>query len=242
MRRPSIWAVVAQVILLLIVGAFYIFLMWSAWTDPSSRDAIYGFVIFALLFFVVLGSALTGASGFAREKENGTWEALRLSSLAPDEILWGKVWAFLTATFIYILPLVPLLLASMDRNHSMNSAGPLQVLGSFILIGITGLLYHLFGLWISWGFRRTNPAVGWTLCAVTAFLVIWPIACGVSNMSGLVSGTHPFVALMAVNWGMGYPGSNNGQGILFDVLALIASVFLWGTLSNRMSNRKFDGL
>lgn len=148
--------------------------MWILGFPESARDQ-YQAVISLLLLIILVAAPLRGANGIARERENGTWETLRLSLLEPRTILWGKASApliFLTGLLLITAPLWIASFVSSLFHGSFFVRGyefylsPRIILGSVALLYATTFVLNAIGLTFSWRSRSSAAAIGWTLSLV----------------------------------------------------------------------------
>jgi hypothetical protein len=161
---------------------------------------------FAWLGLCVLSlyAAVTGAGGFTRERESGTWEGIRLSLLRPAQILHGKFWPLAGAGVALSLPFLFGLLMCVkwdltrwDETESGNyfldrfSLWHALVVYAFCLGAV--FFASATALLISWFSRRTSVAVGLTICALSLWFA------GVPGLFYGVFGNQTIKELGAVN-------------------------------------------
>ncbi|BCM89657.1 hypothetical protein IAD21_01504 [Abditibacteriota bacterium] len=128
----------------------------------------------------VLGVALVGtfaASSFAREREAGTWEGVRLSLLSNGQIARTKWASPLVAFALLTFPLWLLLFAFAPIGDW--SGVPFRVLLSGGLAVAASLSFvSALAVWISLRARNTTTATCWTLGTLLALFCIAPVAWG----------------------------------------------------------------
>lgn len=179
-RHISRWLTAVLACCSLVVLYYYLLWAWEIATSPASRWEFWWWLVTMTLLPVMLTSAILGAMAFSREREAGTWEALRLSLLTPQEIIWGKMSASLLVCLIYSLPLWPLLLMCVSTvtyqgeivfNGGYSNIGGYSVFYVSLTQAVATLLILTSAAWcctacgmiFSWFCRRTPTAVGWTL-------------------------------------------------------------------------------
>ncbi len=145
----------------------------DALLDPPGRVAGAAFLLWTEW---LLGAALVGtwaASGYAREREAGTWEGLRLSLLGSGAIARTKWASPLLAFALLTIPLWGLLLAFA---HVGNWSGvPIAVLLAGALVVATSLgVISALGNWVSLRARNTTTATCWTLGLLLGGFAIAP--------------------------------------------------------------------
>ena len=120
----------------------------------------------ALLYFLwVTGALAVGAlasSSFARERESGTWEALKLSLLTPLEIVRAKWLSPLWAVLIYSLPLWLIVPFGVSFRDKLGMDADVMVLSAGIVALSLGTI-SMIGLLVSWRAKQPNIALGWVL-------------------------------------------------------------------------------
>ncbi len=252
MRRPGWLVVVAELLLGLIVAGFYLLALYWAWFEPSSREVIWWVICTVALIVLMLCCAVMGANGFAREREKGTWEGLRLCLLRPAEIVRGKIGgSLLTCLLFAALPLWPLLLPCISLGPTTdNSFGvtqthnygvsPAQALATVLIFVGTAWSHTLFGLWVSWRCAKTAVAVGWTLGSLFGLYVLMPVFLAFASRPGLDLATlwgltNPVAALLMIGEPPHY-GSALATGWPFLAVALGSGLLLNFLLVSAMEN------
>jgi ABC-type transport system involved in multi-copper enzyme maturation permease subunit len=104
-------------------------------------DATNGFLAqgvgILLLASLVVGIRCSGA--VTGERERQTWEALLLSPLSPRELIRGKLWGIMGASYIYLVACgLPALLLS-------TIAGPLALFWTVLWLAVTVLAMYFMG-------------------------------------------------------------------------------------------------
>jgi ABC-type transport system involved in multi-copper enzyme maturation permease subunit len=218
MRQPPAAVIVAEVILGLIVGYYYLRTLYGAWFDVQQRTTIWWVICGVGIIVVMLATPVMGANAFARERENGTWEGIQLSLLSARDIVMGKLGGSLIACFLFSIPVWPLLLPCIRwrlepfetywNDHGVRLPVALAVL---LVFASTAFAYTAFGMWISWRIRRTSAAVGAALGSLFATLILLPVMCAILDFDGdftaaVLGITNPLVVLaMASDSGPGEP-------------------------------------
>ena len=168
---------------LLLVGAGVSVWMWAVYalTDRTGRGV--GVVVAGVLYFLwVLGAfsvAALSSSSFARERESGTWEGLKLSLLAPLHIARVKWMSPLITFAYYAAPLWILLPFGVNWNAPNNPYTDVGVMSMLLGIGVVACSLGticILGLVISWRAKAPSAALGWTLGAGALALIIVPVA------------------------------------------------------------------
>jgi ABC-type transport system involved in multi-copper enzyme maturation permease subunit len=114
--------------------------------------------VILLLASLVVGIRCSGA--VTGERERQTWEALLLSPLTTRDLVYGKLWGVMGASYIYLfacgLPAVTLAIV----------AGRLAVFWAVLWLAVTVLAMYFIGavgLWASVGSKSSWQALLWTL-------------------------------------------------------------------------------
>jgi ABC-type transport system involved in multi-copper enzyme maturation permease subunit len=185
--RPITWLLRVGALLSLILCAWT--LLW-VWAEPLTRVGTWQNCITLLLGATMLYSPLAGALTLVRERENGTWENLRLSLLIPRQVLWGKIAAPLILLGGAVLLFAPLWIPCVQWTtiggaaaHYGNGVPLDAALATLALIFATAFCYTSWGAWISARSRNTATAVGWTLGTILLFTFL---------ADGVISGLMPF--------------------------------------------------
>src|SRR5262249_7247616 len=132
----------------------------------EARALLLGICLLYLLWVSVIvpGPAAMSISG---ERDRRTWEALRLTSLRPSQIVAGKLLARLWPAALALVALLPLLL--MGAYTALLSVSRLMLI--LIVLLVSPVPMAAMALWLSIRFRRTRTAV--VLAYVVTGLVFW---------------------------------------------------------------------
>ncbi len=174
LRRASapLWFARSMAFLFAVVG--WVMAMTTLF-DPVARASGASVVLWMEW---ILGVALVGtfaASGFAREREAGTWEGVRLSLLSNGEIARTKWASPLIAFALLTLPLWLLLWAFVPVG-GWNGV-PFRVLLAGALVVATSLGFvSALANWVSLRARNTTTATCWTLGVLLALFWVLPAA------------------------------------------------------------------
>lgn len=167
---PPLWVGRAAVFLFAVVGWLMAMLVVS---DPVGRASGAPTVLWVEW---LLGVALVGtfaASGFAREREAGTWESVRLSLLSSGQIARTKWASPLIAFALLTCPLWVLLFAFAPIGSW--SGVPLRVLLSgALVVGASISFVSALAVWISLRARNTTTATCWTLGSLLVLFCFMP--------------------------------------------------------------------
>ncbi len=136
--------------------------------DAPSRSAMAPYGLRVLLYGGTLGLAAIAATSWTREREGGTWEALKLSLLSPREILRAKWLSPLVSFAYYSAPLWVLLPIGALFVGVVAFA-----LGALVVAAWLGLAVAL-GLWMSWRVKNGTAAIAWTTGILAVLLAGWP--------------------------------------------------------------------
>ena len=208
LRQPPVAVLVVEIVLALGVGVLYLVIAHEAWVNPPSRDTIFWGVGWTGLIVSILAASAQGGAALARERENGTWEALQLSLLSPSQIVRGKLIASLATMIVLSFPAWPLLLLCVrwGGSWSATSAGggigvqPFQFVAAILVWVGTLWLQTLLALFVSARAKKVGGAIGgatgiafaWMLGSLFLFLVNTGSE---SDSVGLLGVLNPLVAL-----------------------------------------------
>lgn len=131
-------------------------------SDEINREAVPIALLYTLWILGALAVAALASSGFARERESGTWEALQLSLLQPREIVCAKWLSPLWAFFIYSLPLWVLVPFGVAFGGRLGMDAGTMALSVGIVALSLGTI-SMIGLLVSWRAKHPNTALGWVL-------------------------------------------------------------------------------
>ena len=160
--RHGGWALMLGRFLLFAVGIGVWGYAIYALTDTFNREDVPIALLYLLWGLGALAVAALSSSGFARERESGTWEALKLSLLSPLEIVRAKWMSPLWAFLIYSLPLwlvVPFGLAFWGKQGM--DAGEMALSIGIVVLSLGTI--SMVGLLVSWRAKHPNTALGWML-------------------------------------------------------------------------------
>lgn len=176
--------------------------------------SVLGTIVLALIATVI------GALSLSRERENGTWEMLRLSLLSPGEVLRAKFFSIVAACAVYSVAAWPLLLlgawptlamwwngSSFDAWTGSRVLWPAQLGWSLLVAAVTMVFCAAWGLLVSWRFSKVATAVAWAVGGVFALFGVSPLL-GILVNSGArlenwLNPWHPLTILsdlFAYNW------------------------------------------
>ncbi len=173
LRRASAWVWTGRAITFLTGAVIWAMVCFSVFFDPPSRPGAVPVLLWSEWF---LGMALVGtfaASAFAREREAGTWEGIRLSLMTPREVTFTKWASPLVAFALWSCPLWLLLFALLPLG-SWNGV-PFRWIGLGALIVISSLCWiSALGSWISLRAKNTATATCWTIGVLLSLLLVLP--------------------------------------------------------------------
>lgn len=179
MRQVPLAVIVSEVLLAMGVLYFYLQALWWALFDPPTRPMIWWALSFFGLLVVMTASAIMGASAFSREREAGTWEAMRLSLLTPGEILTGKSGAALWACGLFSVPFWPVLAPCLRPSLAPQQGVSLHaVAATLAVLCSTMWCYNAWGMLLSWRCTKTSSATLWTMGSIFAVDIFVPVAAG----------------------------------------------------------------
>ncbi|RYX85008.1 hypothetical protein EON83_07105 [bacterium] len=146
----------------------------------------------------VLGVALVGtfaSTGFAREREAGTWEGIRLSLLSNWQIARTK-WASPLISFALLTCPLWLLVFAFAPIGGWSGL-PFRILLSGVAVVATSLGFiSALALWISQRARNTTTSTCWTVGILLVLMGGAPIAWGIWNIGGIITlarvGVEPY--------------------------------------------------
>lgn len=205
LRQPPLPVLVAEIVLALGVLVLYVFIAREAIINPSARETIFWGVAWTGFFVSVLAASSQGGAALARERENGTWEALQLSLLLPSQIVRGKLVASLATSLVLSFPAWPLLLMCVEwggawtAQSTSNQVQPFQLVAAIsIWLGVLWL-QTVAGLLFSARAKRVGTAIGgatvvslgWMLGSLFLFL----LDARDESALGFLAVTNPLVAL-----------------------------------------------
>lgn len=178
-RSTSIAMLVVAGLLVPVAAFAYFKGMYWALFDSNMREVMAPALLVIYLLVAIVLSAILGAGGLSREREGGTWEALRLSLLTPREILQGKIGVPLWMCAICGLIFLPMLLLStrtLVYSGSTNDGLSLtQLVASLAVLLVTAWSCTLLGLTFSQYAKRSVSAICWTLGVLFVGLLVAPM-------------------------------------------------------------------
>lgn len=232
MRAVPRVVIVSEAILGLGVAIFYGRAVYLGVFVPSARPLIWWALLLVGLIVGMTSLLVLGATGIARERELGTWEALQLSFLSPLEVLRGKMSAMLLASVLFSVPFWPLLaLCVRGWRNSPRGLGAVEAACSLLILAAMAWSHGALGLWLSVRLKSSSA----TLCAMAALFgwdLLIPLAIGGSNgpterlLLSINTAFNPVLALMRL---MSTPPDQLAAATLLPVLALTlsGSLLLW---------------
>jgi len=141
----------------------------SAWvfgalsiTDPITRGSGANGVLVGEWVLGVLIVGTFAAAGFAREREAGTWEGVRLSLLSSGEITRTKWLSPLIAYALLSSPLWLLLFGYLPLGSWNGTPAPVMF-GDALVVASSLMLVSAIASWVSLRARNTTSATCWTL-------------------------------------------------------------------------------
>ena len=186
--RAGLWATIARFALLILVVGILLWVTYSLLLpDPYGVGWItLEPLIYILWFGGALAIAAMAGASFARERESGTWEALKLSLLGSAEIVRAKWLSPLVALAIWSAPLWILFPLGLkwDGHNGMEARVLLLSLGVIVLsLGTISMV----GLLISWRARHPHAALGWILGVGLFVFIALPISREVTDFDRRLS-------------------------------------------------------
>ena len=235
LRQPPLAVLVVEIVLALAVFGLYIALAVEAVRNPPSREIIFWGVAWTGFFVSVLSTSSQGGAALARERENGTWEALQLSMLSASQIVRGKLVAALGTSLVLSLPVWPLLLVCVAWNGSWtvrNLSGSIQpfqfVACVLVWLGVLWL-QTLVGLFFSTRAKKSGGAIGTSTLLSLGWMIgstfLFLLDSHDDSALGFLSVTNPLVALaVAVDAPQNLQWA--GTGWPFAIFALVVGCFV----------------
>lgn len=177
--------------------------MWAVYSlfDPPTRGEVAVVLLYVLWGLGALAIGALASSSFARERESGTWEGLKLSLLSPLHIARVKWLSPLITFFYYAAPLWILLPFSAHLGAAPRVRyGGLELVPLLLGAGVVACSLGticMMALVISWRAKAPSAALGWTLGVGALLFIIVPIARAVSGFDywfylTFRAGTHPY--------------------------------------------------
>ncbi len=174
LRRASVPMWAGRIVLFLFAASGWLLAM-AALFDPIGRASGASVVLWMEWILGVLLVGTFAASGFAREREAGTWEGVRLSLLSNAEIARTKWASPLIAFALLTLPLWGLLWAFVPVGG--GSGVPFHVLlAGGVVVAASLAFVSALASWVSLRARNTTTATCWTLGSLLLLLYMAPLA------------------------------------------------------------------
>ena len=167
LRRAGFWVGLIRFALFLLAAGVWLFEVFWLF-DPRSRSAMAPYGLRALLYGGTLCLGVLAATSWTRERESGTWESLKLSLMAPRQILRAKWLSPLVSFAYYASPLLVL----MPVGAFYVGLGAFAA-GVCVVAAWLGLAVAL-GLWMSWRVKNGTASLAWTAGLLMGVLVIAP--------------------------------------------------------------------
>lgn len=166
----------------IMVGAGLIRMVFEC-ADPEARPLVV-VQLFQLWFFLtVVMTGIRAASGFTRERDQGTWEGLRLTLLSEAAIVKAKWLSPQISVFYTLVPLWGTLLVCLSLpGATRGTLGPAEVVGFCTMVFGAGAYSAALGMWFSLRCKTSSAASLLTL----AGLAFWPASQAVSLSLGLL--------------------------------------------------------
>ena len=241
LRQPPLPVLLSEIVLGVLVLGVYGLLVRQALTDPMTRQVIFWGVTWAGFCVAIMGALSQGASALSRERENGTWETLRLSLLSPAQIVRGKLVASLGTSIVLSVVAWPLLLLCVDWSGSWTAQPSPSRVQPFQLVGAS--LVWLGTLWLQTtgamliGVRAKKAAsatgVASLLSLGAMFGSLLLLGSGQRDFTNLLGITNPFVALSLVT-SPTTRFSGAAAGWPFALFALVAGTLLLALIENEV--------
>ena len=153
----------------LFVGAIVGWIFEISWlADAPSRLQMLPSTLRVLLYGGTFALATIAATSWTREREGGTWEALKLSLITPREILRAKWLSPLISFAYYAAPLWILL-----PFGAVYVGAAKALMASAVVIVWLGVAVAL-GLWISWRVKNGTAAIAWSVGVLATLLIAAP--------------------------------------------------------------------
>lgn len=186
-------------------GRFAVFLAGaSAWViastlvfDPVGRRNGAAGVLWAELLLGVMLVGTFAATGYARERESGTWEGVRLSLMSDGQIARTKWLSPLIAFGLLSSPLWLMLLAFLPMG-SWNGTPFRVLLCGALAVAASLSLVSALASWVSLRAKNSTSATCWTLGLLL-------VLCGA--LARFTDVLHSFSSLLSVG-----AGSNQASG------------------------------
>jgi hypothetical protein len=167
--------------------------------DPAKRFLVQGLGM-TFLFSLMIGIRTSGA--ITGERERGTWEALLLTPLANEEIVWGKFQGVAESSLPYVPAyLIPALAlaawAGVEALAVVAGLAPVMLAGMYFM-GAMGLWWSV-RLQSSWRSLLATLASGYAYAAAILLLLVIPVFC-LSCLSALALSALAQSGIRAQYW------------------------------------------
>ncbi len=134
-------------------------------TDSSAARQLVDFFFLGQYVLASLMAPTFAAGAISGEKERKTYEMLLASPLRPWAIVIGKMVASLTHLAVLIIASLPIIMLALP----LGGVSIYEVLGAYLWLMISIVLFGSIGLACSCGFRRTSSSL------VVSYLIILPL-------------------------------------------------------------------
>ena len=257
-NRPSRWVRGVWILYYALAAVFSVRLIWINLTNPAAgRGEMAMFLNASLGLVGLLLLSASAATTLSEERVRGSLDVLLATPIPTRSIVRGKWWgAFRRAPWLAFWPgLVSLSLVP----HSRTGWGPLAAaLVPALIIAQAAALASL-GLALATWISRVGRAATWTVTALVASVIGWPVLCFLLSAGGptntttiVISQGSPFYNLAMTTLLLDARGgmSNERSGIVIGAIfwtvgyAAIAAGLLMATLAtfDRCLGRTPEGL
>lgn len=134
-------------------------------TDSSAARQLVDFFFLGQYVLASLMAPTFAAGAISGEKERKTYEMLLASPLRPWAIVIGKMVASLTHLAVLIVASLPIIMLALP----LGGVSIYEVLGAYLWLLISIVLFGSIGLACSCGFQRTSSSL------VVSYLIILPL-------------------------------------------------------------------
>ncbi|HLK56830.1 MAG TPA: hypothetical protein VKU00_09710 [Chthonomonadaceae bacterium] len=147
--------------------------------SPEASKIAWQIIVWGQFLLICLIAPIVAANTITKEKEQQTWESLIFTSLAPGEIIFGKLMARLSIIVGILLLFLPVELFCILHNIAVASDPNSTARLTMTEIGLswlTRILCTLFfatlGLFLSWLLQRTLYAIMASYTLVVGIMTI----------------------------------------------------------------------
>lgn len=183
---------VATFFLVLLVSlAWSLFGVAIAWPGicyaPGGRMMMSGY--FCILAFPLL--VITPFAAFrslAAEREDGTYELLSITALAPRQIIGGKLGSAVVQMLVYLSALAPCL----AFTYLLRGIDILTILACVVYTFLGSVILSVLGLLAATATRNRQAQVVLAVALIVGLLVVFFIACGFGVGAVVQEGVLPF--------------------------------------------------